>query len=107
MAETGALLNRASLLLQQGRPKDAEKQLNDVLKEDPQNHYALSLMARCKYDLHLFKEGINIVQQAIRINPQEGYYFYLLAFGYYRIDANEAAQKCLKKAVELNPYAPD
>jgi tetratricopeptide (TPR) repeat protein len=107
MAETGALLNRANLLLAQGRPKDAEKQLNDLLKEDPENDYALSLLGRCKFDLHLFKEGISIVQQAIRINPHEGYYFYLLAFGYYRIDANETAQKCLQKAVELNPYAPD
>lgn len=107
MAETGALLNRANLLLAQGRPKEAEKQLNDVLKEDPQNDYALSLLGRCKYDLHLFKDGISIVQQAIRINPHEGYYFYLLAFGYYRIDANETAQKCLQKAIELNPYSPD
>jgi tetratricopeptide (TPR) repeat protein len=97
----------ANLLLAQGRPKEAEKQVKDVLREDPQNHFALSLLGRCKYDQHQYKEGIDLVQQAIRIDPHEGYYFYLLAFGYYRIDANETAQKCLKKAIELNPYAPD
>lgn len=107
MTDVSALLSRSHLLLAQGRPKDAEKQLADALKQDPENDQALSLLARCKYDLRLFNEGIALAQKAIQLSPHEGYYFYLLAFGYYQTDANHSAQRYLKKAIELNPYAAD
>src|SRR5215831_7740046 len=107
MAEVDALLSRAHLLLTQGRPKDAEKQLTDALMQDPENDYALSLLGRCKYDRNQYKEGIEIIQRAIRIRPDNGYYFYLLAFGFYRMDSNQAALKSLARAVELNPWAAD
>jgi tetratricopeptide (TPR) repeat protein len=107
MAETGPLLERANLLLAQGRPKDAEKQLADALRIEPENDYALGLLTRCKYDLKDFKEGIAIIQRAIQIMPHEGYYFYLLAFGYYQLDNNHSALRYLKRAVELNPYSSE
>lgn len=107
MADVVPLLERANLLLAQGRPKDAEKQLADALRIDPENDYALSLLARCKYDLQQFKEGIAIVQRAIQLDPHEGYYFYLLAFGYYQTDSNEHALRYLQRSVELSPYSSE
>jgi tetratricopeptide (TPR) repeat protein len=107
MADVVPLLERANLLLAQGRPKDAEQQLGDALRLEPENDYALSLLARCKYDQQQFKEGIAVVQRAIQLEPQEGYYYYLLAFGYYQLDSNHTAQRYLKRAVELNPYSAE
>ncbi len=107
MFEVEALLGRANLLLAQGRPIDAEQQLTDALRQDPDNDQAISLLARCKYELRQFNEGIALAQKAIQLAPLEGYYFYLLAFGYYQTDQHSAAQANLKKAVELNPYAAD
>ena len=107
MPEIGSLLERANLLLAQGRPKDAEKQLADALRLEPENDYALGLLTRCKYDLKQFKEGIAIIQRAIQIMPHEGYYFYLLAFGHYQLDNNHSALRYLKRAVELNPYSSE
>lgn len=107
MADVVPLLERANLLLAQSRPKDAEKQLADALRIDPENDYALSLLARCKYDLQQFKEGIAVVQRALQLEPHEGYYFYLLAFGYYQTDSNEQALRYLRRAVELSPYSSE
>jgi tetratricopeptide (TPR) repeat protein len=107
MTDIAPLLERASLLLAQGRFKDAEKQLSDALRLDPDNDYALALLTRCKFDQKQFLEGIDVIQRAIQVAPLEGYYFYLLAFGYYQLDNNQAALRHLKRAVELSPWTAE
>ena len=107
MTDVAPLLERANLLLAQGRPKDAEKQLADALRIEPENDYALGLLTRCKFDQQQYKEGIEVIQRAIHLVPQEGYYFYLLAFGYYQLDANGAALRYLQRAVELSPWSAE
>ncbi|WP_276483143.1 tetratricopeptide repeat protein [Paraflavitalea pollutisoli] len=107
MTDVAPLLERAQLLLAQGRPKDAERQLTDALRIDPENDYALGLLARCKYDQKQIHEGIEAVKNAIRVMPHEGYYFYLLAFGYYQLDQHEPALRYLQRAVELSPWSAE
>ncbi len=107
MTDVAPLLERANLLLAQGRPKDAEKQLADALRLDPENDYALGLLTRCNFDLKQFKEGIEVIQRAIQLAPLEGYYFYLLAFGHYQLDNNQAALRYLQRAVELSPWSAE
>lgn len=104
MTDVAPLLERASLLLAQGRPKDAEKQLADALRIDPENDYALGLLTRCKFDQQQYREGMEVIQRAIQVAPHEGYYFYLLAFGHYQLDNNAAALRHLQRAVELSPW---
>ena len=101
------LLERAKVLLEQNRNKDAIQQLQQVLNHEPQNDYALVLMGRCLYNQKKYNEGINFIKQAIALQPQEDYYFYLLAFGHYHKDENLVAQRMLSKALALNPYAAD
>lgn len=107
MTDVAPLLERAQLLLAQGRPKDAERQLADALRIDPENDYALGLLARCKYDQKQIPAGIEAVKSAIRIMPGEGYYYYLLAFGYYQLDQHEPALRFLQRAVELSPWSAE
>ncbi|AXY73129.1 tetratricopeptide repeat protein [Paraflavitalea soli] len=107
MTDVAPLLERANLLLAQGRPKDAERQLADALRLDPENDYALGLLTRCKFDLKQYKEGIEIIQRAIQLMPEEGYYFYLMAFGYYQLDNNTLALQHLQRAVELSPWSAE
>lgn len=101
------LLERARVLVEQGRHKDATQQLQQILHHDPGNDYALSLMGRCLYNQKKFDEGMGFIKQAITIRADEDYYFYLLAFGHYYKDENLAAQRMLNKAIELNPYTAD
>lgn len=107
MVNIEMFLERARVLLEQGRNKDAIQQLQQVLQHEPQNDYALSLMGRCLYNQKKFDEGMGFIKQAITIRADEDYYFYLLAFGHYYKDENLAAQRMLNKAIELNPYTAD
>jgi len=104
---TGMILERARLLLEQGRTNDAIKEVKQFLHQEPENDEALSLYARCLYDKNEITEGIEITRQAIRINPENSFYFYLLAFGYYKKDENPAALDNLSRAISLNPYIPE
>jgi tetratricopeptide (TPR) repeat protein len=107
MINIDMFLERAKVLLEQGRSKDAIQQLQKILQQDPQNDFALSLMGRCLYNQKKYDEGMNFINQAITIRADEDYYFYLLAFGHYYKDQNLVALRMLKKAIELNPYVAD
>lgn len=104
MTDIGPFIQRAQLLLEQGRARDAEKQLSEAMRMEPGNDIVLSLLAKCKFDLRQFDAGIDIVQKAIRIDPNEDYYYYLLAFGSYHKNNNAHAIAYLQKACSLNPY---
>jgi Flp pilus assembly protein TadD len=98
------ILDQARLLLEQGRPKDAEARIKQFLRQEPDNDYALSLLARCLYQRKQFDEGIAVIQNAIRLSPEESFYFYLHAFGHYQKDNVFLAIDNLNKAIRLNPY---
>ncbi len=98
------ILDQAKLLLDQGRPKDAETRIKEFLQQEPNNDYALSLLARCLYDRKEFNEGIAVIQNAISIDPEESFYFYLHAFGHYQLNNSFLAIDNLNKAILLNPW---
>jgi Flp pilus assembly protein TadD len=98
------ILDQARLLLEQGRPKDAEAKIKQFLQQEPDNDYALSLLTRCLYDRKQFDEGIAVIQNAISLSPEESFYFYLHAFGQYQKDNVFLAIENLNKAIRLNPY---
>ena len=78
MSDVDILLQRANVLLEQNRNKEAIRELQQVLGREPNNHYAFSLIARCHYNQRKFDEGIAAAQQAISLSPSEDYYYYLL-----------------------------
>lgn len=105
--DVSSLLERANLLLEQGRYKDAEKHIKQVLEQEPENDYALSILSRCYLNNGQYDQGIEAIQQAIAIDPEESFYFYLLGFGHYHKDLPEAAITHVRKAIELYPYNSD
>jgi tetratricopeptide (TPR) repeat protein len=105
--DVSSLLERANLLLEQGRYKDAEKHIKQVLEQEPENDYALSVLSRCYINNGQYDQGIEAIQQAIAIDPEESFYYYLLGFGHYHKDLPEAAISHVKKAIELFPYNSD
>lgn len=104
MNDTFQFIERARLLLDQGRVNDALKQIKNALHQDPDNDMALALYARCQYDQKDFDGGIETLNKAIYIDPESSYYYYLLAFGYYRKDLNTLALEKLNQSIRLNPY---
>ena len=107
MVDVSILLDRADLLLQQDRHRDAEASVKQALEQEPENDYALSLLARCYFDQKKIDEGIEVILRAIALDPQNSFYFYLLAFGYYQSDKAFAAIDNLNKAIQLNPWVAE
>jgi tetratricopeptide (TPR) repeat protein len=105
MQDIEAHIKLAHMLLENGRPRDAEKQLSQALQYEPDNHYVLSLLAKCKLDLKEFDRANDLIESAIRQAPNEDYYYYLYAFTNYQQDKNGKALLHLQKACALNPYA--
>ncbi len=104
MVDISVLLDRARLLLEQGRYKDAELQIRQALEHEPENDYALALLGRCYLNAAKYDRGIEVMQQAISLDPNNDFYFYLLAFGYYHKNLHPAAIDNLVKAIQINPY---
>lgn len=101
------LLERANLLIQQGRYNDAEKQVRQVLEQDPNNDEALAVLARCYINDDQHDKGIEVINKAISIEPNEAFYFYLLGFAYHQKDLSLPAKDNLAKAIQLDPYNPE
>jgi tetratricopeptide (TPR) repeat protein len=104
MADIDALIERATLLLEQNRYQAAEQEIKKVLEIDPQHDFALSVLARCYMNSGQHDKGIEVINKAIAIEPNESFYFYLLGFGYYQKNQFLPAKDSLIKAVELDPY---
>lgn len=98
-------IERARLLLQQGRVKDAEKEIGNALRENPEDAEALLLLAECKVDTKQFEEAKRLLENCIALSPDYHRIYYLLAFCYYRMGNRTNATEHLRKAIALNPYA--
>lgn len=99
-----AFIERANLLLKQGRVNDAISQVKTALEINPDNDEALAMYARCFFDKKEIEEGIKTTFKAIALNPHNHYYFYLLAFGFYRKNKNAEAIEYLHTSIKLNPF---
>lgn len=104
MQDISPFLQRANILIEQGRAEDALKQVQEAFKLDPNNADVFEIMARSYYALRQYEKGINAIKQAIAIEPEEGYYHYLLGFGYFKQDDIFSAQKSLDESIALEPY---
>lgn len=106
MNQAEASLERAMLLLQQGRTIDAVQQLKNVLQQDPNNADALALMARCQFAQKNFDAGIVTMQSVLALEPTS-YHFYLLGFGYYSAGKNNLAMEAFQQSQSLDPWFPE
>ncbi|WP_132055976.1 tetratricopeptide repeat protein [Pseudocnuella soli] len=107
MVDTGVLLDRAGLLLAQGRAKDAEVAAREVLAQEPYNDAALALLGRCAFELGHIPDGMGFIREALAIRPEASFYYYLLAYGHYQQEQYAPALEHLETAVGLQPYVAE
>lgn len=107
MVDTGLLLDRAGLLLAQGRARDAEVAAREVLSKEPYNDAALALLGRCAYDLGHFNDGMGFIREALAIQPENSFYYYLLGYGHYQLQEFDPAAAHIKTAISLHPYVAE
>jgi len=98
-------LERAKILLQQRRYKDAEEHAAAILRNNPNDAEALQIIGHCRLDNKQPAEAIQIFQQCLGLEPDNDYVHYLLGFAHYRNGNRAQAVVSLQHALRLNPYA--
>jgi tetratricopeptide (TPR) repeat protein len=101
------LLERAHQLLQAGRFADAEKELRQVLAQDPNIPFALALFAICRAEQGFVDEALKASQSAISKQPDNDYFLYLQALFLLKKDNLKEAEKSIRNAIAFNPVSAD
>ena len=96
-------LQRAQLLLQQGRFNDAQEALMQVLAAEPEHDYAHAMMGITLLNLKQPKEALEFVRKAIGLAPEESYYHSVLALALLNTKKSKEALVAAQEGVHLNP----
>jgi tetratricopeptide (TPR) repeat protein len=101
------IIERARVLINLNRKKEAVKQLHEALAYEPNNLYVIQLLCSCYYDLGNYKESLERAQEMISLSPDEALGYYFLAINYGVLDKNELALKNIDIAISLDPWDAD
>ncbi|MEZ4686332.1 MAG: tetratricopeptide repeat protein [Bacteroidia bacterium] len=101
------LLQRADLLLQQGKYAEADKALGEALAMAPDNPLVLSPAAETKIQLDDGKTALELVESAIGLMPDEDGFHYLKARALLELDRYDDAETSLREAINLDPEDAD
>lgn len=99
------LVERASALLELGRPADAERAAHDALASDPESSPALVVLARALTEQRRFDEAVLAAQDAVAADPDRGDAHVALAWALVGDDRAEEGVAAARAAVGLEPHA--
>lgn len=99
------LINRAEILIKQGRYKEAEEILSELLQQNPNNASLLSMCSHVALSLGKTTRALELVNIAIGIEPENDYLFYLKSNVFIHMNKYNDAEASLDEAVKLNPIA--
>jgi tetratricopeptide (TPR) repeat protein len=102
-----ALLERAQQLLSSGRYNEAEKELKNVLAQDPNHSTALALYAICVAERGEANEALTIIGNAIRNQPDNDYFLYLQSLFLLKNDKYKEAERSIRNAIAFHPKNAD
>lgn len=97
------LANRAEILLEQGRYKEAEEVLSELLHQNPNHPFVLSMCARAAIGLNQADKALELVETAIGIAPEIDYFFYLKANILVHLERFDDAENSLQEAINIDP----
>jgi tetratricopeptide (TPR) repeat protein len=97
------LMNRAWLLYEQSRSSLALREITQVLGLDPEYAKAHSLRGLCLDATDKYEEGLEAIQLAIALDPNNPEYYYHLAYVYKRNLDWVAANRAINQAIKLAP----
>jgi len=85
----------------------AEKEFRKVLKVIPDHAATLNYLGYMLTDRNVrVQEGLELIQQAIKQEPNNGAYLDSLGWAYYRLGRYAEAEREIRRAVELSPGDP-
>lgn len=98
---------RATILLQQRRFEDAERELRTALALDPDNTHLQLLLSICLFEQDKIEEAESSIQMVIHQEPDNDYALYILAKVKLIQEEDKQAESLLKNAVQLAPNEPE
>lgn len=101
------MLGRAELLVQQKKYDEAGKLLKDLLRNNPNDVYVLSLLAEVNLMENNIEDANTLINSAIGISPDASHLFYIKARISIQKDKYDDAEENLKHALELDPSDAD
>jgi tetratricopeptide (TPR) repeat protein len=100
-------LRRAELLIDQRRHDLAEKELRQVIAEEPNQAYAYALLAHCLLEREQWQAATDAARQAVGLDPSDPYLHYTLALTYHLREMQKEASSAIDEALRINPEVPD
>ncbi|MEP7038783.1 MAG: tetratricopeptide repeat protein [Acidobacteriota bacterium] len=86
-----------------GEYANAETTLRELLKESPQNPVALNNLGYFLIERdEKLNEAVNLIQQAVKLNPTNSSYLDSLGWAYFKLGKFDEAEKYLKDALRLD-----
>jgi tetratricopeptide (TPR) repeat protein len=83
------------------RYEDAEREFRKLISEDPENASALNYLGYTLADRNIrLNEALEMIQRAVKLEPDNGAYLDSLGWVYYRMGDLENAERYLVRAVE-------
>jgi Flp pilus assembly protein TadD len=98
------LVERASALLELGRPAEAEEAAHEALATDPASSPALVVLARALTEQRRHDEAVVAAQDAVATDPEHGDAYVALAWALVGDDRAEEAVAAGRTAVGLEPH---
>ncbi|MFW5426936.1 MAG: tetratricopeptide repeat protein [Methylophagaceae bacterium] len=81
-----------------------EKDLNEILEKDPNNHQALNALGYTLADrTDRYQEAFELINKAVALKPDDAFYLDSLGWVYYRLGELEKAVDYLRQAVVIRP----
>ncbi len=96
-------LERASLLLQQSRPADAEREAMLALAQVPEHPLAHAYLALSRCDLNRAGEAVQDARTAVSLAPDAAFFHYVLGVVLHRTDQETEALREAEEAIRLEP----
>lgn len=100
-------LSKVEILIHQKKFVEAEKVLSDLLTEDSNNIYFLSLLSEVSLQQDKFEKAEHIIDNAIGLSPDDSHLFYIKSRIVLQQDKLNEAEKLILQAIELDPYDAD
>jgi len=95
----------ASIYEEADLPEKAEEYYRQALWSEPENPWMLYLLARflIEKDRNI-NEGLELIDKALKINPQSSYFFDSKGWGLYKQSRYNEALECLEKSWNLRSF---
>lgn len=100
-------LDRARMLIDVRRFRDAVQPILQHLADEPNSAYAHAMLSRCYLQMKELPAALKAAREAIHHEPDYGYGHYIHSFVLRDLKRQFEARRAIREALRLDPHNPD